>query len=101
METGDEITGPMNLGNPVEFSILELASTVIDLTGSRSRLVHRQLPQDDPRQRQPDISQANRLLAWNPHTPLKEGLTKTIAYFEDLLMDEGLRAVLTQNSVRP
>jgi UDP-glucuronate decarboxylase len=98
MATRDEITGPVNIGNPSEFSILELASTVIDLTGSRSRVIHRPLPQDDPRQRQPDISQAQQLLSWAPRTPLKEGLTKTIAYFQDLLKDKGLRAALTESS---
>lgn len=98
MATTDEITGPVNIGNPSEFSILELASTVIDLTGSSSRVIHRPLPQDDPRQRQPDISQAKQLLSWAPRTPLREGLTKTIAYFEDLLKDKGLRTALTESS---
>jgi UDP-glucuronate decarboxylase len=95
MDTQDGITGPLNIGNPTEFSILDLASTVIKLTGSRSRIVHRPLPEDDPRQRQPDISQANKLLAWAPRTSLKEGLIKTIAYFEDLLTNDSLRAVLS------
>jgi UDP-glucuronate decarboxylase len=98
MATTDEITGPVNIGNPSEFSILELASTVIDLSGSRSRVTHRPLPQDDPRQRQPDISQAKQLLSWAPRTPLKEGLRKTIAYFQDLLKDKGLRTALTESA---
>jgi UDP-glucuronate decarboxylase len=98
MATTDEITGPVNIGNPSEFSILELASTVIDLTGSRSRVIHRLLPRDDPRQRQPDISQAKQLLSWAPRTLLKEGLTKTIAYFQDLLKDKGLRTALTESA---
>ena len=98
MDTKDEVTGPMNIGNPVEFSILDLASTVIELTGSGSRIVHRPLPEDDPRQRRPDISKANQLLSWNPRSPLKEGLIKTIAYFEDLLADEGIRGLLNENS---
>jgi UDP-glucuronate decarboxylase len=68
------------------------------LTGSRSRIVHRALPQDDPRQRQPDISRANDLLAWRPKTPLKEGLARTIAYFEKLLSDQGVRALLTEST---
>jgi UDP-glucuronate decarboxylase len=65
--------------------MLGLAAAVIDLTGSRSKVVHRPLPEDDPRQRRPDISKAQQMLNWAPHTPLKAGLTKTIAYFEELL----------------
>ena len=87
MATVDDVTGPINLGNPVEFSMLELAELVLDLTGSRSRLVHKDLPADDPRQRKPDISMAGQFLDWKPRTPLKEGLEKTIAYFEDVLAD--------------
>jgi UDP-glucuronate decarboxylase len=98
MGTRDEVTGPVNIGNPDEFSILELATTVIKLTGSRSRIVHRPLPQDDPRQRRPDISQANQLLSWGPRTSLDDGLNRTISYFEKLLEDEGVRALLTGNS---
>jgi UDP-glucuronate decarboxylase len=99
MGTRNEVTGPVNIGNPKEFSILELASTVIELTGSRSRIVHRPLPQDDPRQRRPDISQANQLLSWTPQISLKDGLTKTIAYFDELLKDDGVRAMLTGSSL--
>jgi UDP-glucuronate decarboxylase len=95
MATSDEVTGPVNLGNPVDFTIGELARTVIELTGSRSRLVHGPAPQDDPRQRQPDISRARQLLSWAPRTPLKDGLTRTIAYFERLLADDGIRRQLT------
>ena len=91
MNTPDDVTGPVNIGNPKEFTILELASLVIELTASRSRIVHRQLPQDDPRQRRPDISKANDLLGWVPQTPLREGLIKTISYFEELLRDESIR----------
>jgi UDP-glucuronate decarboxylase len=94
METSDAVTGPVNIGNPTEFSILQLAVTVIELTGSRARIVHAPLPSDDPRQRQPDISQAGRLLSWTPNTPLKEGLIKTIAYFEELLTDDSIRKQL-------
>ena len=95
MDTPNEITGPVNLGNPAEFSILEIAQTVLDLTGSRSRIVHRPLPQDDPKQRRPDISEADRVLGWRPTVPLREGLSRTIAYFEEMLADEQLkRAVL-------
>jgi UDP-glucuronate decarboxylase len=94
MKTKDEVTGPINIGNPDEFSIATLAATVIDLTGSASRVVHKPLPQDDPRQRRPDISSAKAELGWNPRTPLKEGLTKTIAYFDGLLREPALRAAL-------
>jgi UDP-glucuronate decarboxylase len=85
MGTAPDITGPINIGNPDEFTIRELAELVIELTGSRSKIVHRPLPQDDPRQRRPDISEAQRLLGWRPTIPLKEGLTRTIPYFEQLL----------------
>lgn len=85
MATADEVVGPMNLGNPNEFTIRELAETVIDMTGSKSELRFLPLPSDDPKQRQPDISQARATLGWEPHTSLREGLVKTIAYFDDLL----------------
>jgi len=91
MSSKDEVTGPINLGNPQEFSIATLASTVIELTGSRSRLVHRPRPEDDPRQRRPDISKAQEVLGWAPRTPLSEGLKKTIVYFEELLNEPGMR----------
>ena len=91
MNTSDEVTGPINIGNPKEFTMLELASLVIEMTGSRSHIVHRQLPQDDPRQRRPDISKANDILGWTPKTPLREGLVRTIEYFEGLLRDEAIR----------
>jgi UDP-glucuronate decarboxylase len=95
MNTPPNVTGPMNLGNPTEFTIAELAQQVIELTNSRSRIVHRPLPQDDPKQRQPNISRAKQALDWTPRTPLKEGLIPTIAYFEHLLEDEGVRAALS------
>jgi UDP-glucuronate decarboxylase len=85
MESDRDIVGPINLGNPSEFTIRQLAETVVDLTGSRSKIIHRPLPQDDPRQRQPDISKAQELLGWQPAVALADGLTKTIAYFEGLL----------------
>ncbi|HRE44188.1 MAG TPA: SDR family oxidoreductase [Terricaulis sp.] len=85
MGTGDDVTGPINIGNPSEFTIRELAEQVIDLTGSKSKLEFRPLPQDDPRQRRPDISKAKDALVWEPQTPLREGLLKTISYFDDLL----------------
>jgi UDP-glucuronate decarboxylase len=90
MSTEDSVTGPINIGNPTEFTMLELASLVIEMTGSRSRIVHRPLPQDDPRQRKPDISRAQEFLSWKPTTPLKEGLVRTITYFEQLLQQDGV-----------
>jgi UDP-glucuronate decarboxylase len=89
MATPDAVTGPVNLGNPVETSVAELARLVIDLTGSRSKLVHRPLPIDDPIQRCPDITQAKRLLEWQPKTPLRAGLKRTIDYFDELLTELG------------
>jgi len=85
MDTPDEFTGPMNLGNPVEFTILELAETVIRMTGSRSRIIHTPLPQDDPTQRQPDITLARRVMGWEPKTRLEDGLVQTIAFFRQAL----------------
>ena len=98
MGSADLITGPINIGNPTEFTILELASQVIELIGSRSRIVHRPLPQDDPRQRRPDISKADELLGWSPRTPLNEGLKHTIAYFDELLRDQSIRAQLASTA---
>ena len=94
MATPDSITGPINIGNPTEFTILQLASEVIAMTGSRSKIVHRAKPQDDPRQRRPDISKAKDLLNWSPRTPLKDGLKATIAYFDELLKGDGIRDML-------
>jgi UDP-glucuronate decarboxylase len=85
MNTPDDFTGPVNLGNPGEFTIMELATKVIELTGSKSTLIHKPLPIDDPRQRRPDISLAKEKLGWEPKIPLQEGLVKAIAYFDDLL----------------
>jgi UDP-glucuronate decarboxylase len=86
MGTPDSITGPVNVGNPNEFTMLELATKVIDLTGSKSKLVYEALPADDPKQRQPDIRLAGELLnGWYPNIQLEEGLIKTIAYFEEEL----------------
>lgn len=85
MATPDDVTGPVNLGNPNEFTIRELAELVIELTGSSSRLVQRPLPQDDPRQRQPDISKARDVLGWEPKIQLREGLVRTIEHFDALL----------------
>ena len=85
MNASDEVTGPVNLGNPVEMSIRELATRVIALTGSRSQILTKPLPVDDPLQRCPDISLARRVLDWEPKVPLDQGLTKSIAYFDALL----------------
>jgi UDP-glucuronate decarboxylase len=95
MASPASVTGPVNIGNPEEFTILQLASLIIALTGSRSKIVHRPMPQDDPRQRRPDISKAHDLLKWAPRTPLKEGLTRTVGYFEKLLEDNSVRSLLT------
>jgi len=85
MDSGDDIAGPINLGNPDEFTIRGLAELVIELTGSSSKIVSKPLPQDDPRQRRPDITRAKALLDWEPKTRLREGLAQTIAYFDKLL----------------
>ena len=85
MGTPNAFTGPVNIGNPEEFSIRELAELVIELTGSRSKLSYRPLPMDDPRQRKPDIGLAREKLGWEPHVPLREGLQRTINYFDTLL----------------
>jgi UDP-glucuronate decarboxylase len=87
METGDDVTGPVNIGNPVEMTIRELAETVIGMTGSRSALVREPLPHDDPTQRKPDITLARRVLGWEPEVDLKQGLSATIAYFAALRAD--------------
>jgi UDP-glucuronate decarboxylase len=93
METGDELVGPVNFGNPAEFTIRELAEIVIDITGSGAKIVHRPLPADDPKQRRPDISKAQELLDWRPTVSLREGLAKTAAYFKQLLAGEAVTAV--------
>ena len=87
MNGSDEFVGPVNLGNPTEFTILELAEKIIEATGSKSRIVFRPLPQDDPLQRRPDISLAKEKLQWEPDTALDEGLQTTIAYFKTTLKD--------------
>jgi UDP-glucuronate decarboxylase len=90
METGDDVVGPVNLGNPGEFTIRQLAEMVIEDTGSASKIIHHPLPMDDPKQRRPDISKAQELLDWRPKVPLRDGLAQTIAYFEQLLKKEAL-----------
>lgn len=84
MATDDGVVGPINLGNPNEFTIRELAEQVIDLTGSKSKIIFKPLPQDDPKQRRPDISKATETLGWLPATQVREGLAKTVAYFKSL-----------------
>jgi len=83
MATPEGVTGPMNLGNPTEYSILELAQTILDMTRSQSGIVYKPLPEDDPVQRQPDISLAKNALGWQPVTNLEKGLLKTIRYFQN------------------
>ena len=89
MDAPDDTIGPMNLGNPVETSVAELAKLIVELTGSRSKITYRPLPVDDPVQRCPNISQAQAKLKWEPHMPLRTGLQRTIAYFETLLREHG------------
>jgi UDP-glucuronate decarboxylase len=85
MENENNFIGPVNLGNPKEFAIKELAEIVIKMTGSKSRIVYKPLPEDDPKQRQPDITLAKKELAWEPKIPLEEGLEKTIEYFRNII----------------
>jgi len=89
MATPAGFGGPVNLGNPVEFTIAELAAEVLEITGSRSRIVRRPLPEDDPRQRQPDITMAQEALDWTPRVELRQGLERTVAYFDRLLAQVG------------
>jgi len=88
MGTSDDFIGPINMGNPNEFTIKELAEKIIDLTGSRSKLINKPLPQDDPTQRRPDIALAKEKLGWEPKIELEEGLKSTIHYFEQLLQND-------------
>jgi UDP-glucuronate decarboxylase len=88
MASPAEVIGPINIGNTREFTILELAQIVIEATGSRSEIVRKPLPGDDPKQRQPDITKARALLHWEPDVPLRQGIERTVAYFRDLLADE-------------
>ncbi|MGB5737276.1 MAG: NAD-dependent epimerase/dehydratase family protein, partial [Thiohalocapsa sp.] len=91
MDSSDEFIGPVNLGNPGEFTMIELAETIRELVGSQAPLIREPLPQDDPRQRQPDIGLAREHLGWEPKIPLRHGLRSTIAYFEQLLSEQGQR----------
>jgi dTDP-glucose 4,6-dehydratase len=83
LERGDEL--PVNLGNPHEVTVLELAETIVRLAGSKSKIEHRELPVDDPKQRQPDITRARKLLGWEPEVPLEEGLKRTLDYFRSVV----------------
>jgi UDP-glucuronate decarboxylase len=85
MDTDKSITGPVNIGNPKEFTIVELANLIIKLTNSTSNIIFKTLPQDDPKQRSPDISLAKKLLKWTPSIELEEGLKKTIEYFDKVI----------------
>jgi len=92
MATGDDVTGPMNIGNPHEIPVRELAERVIRLTGTRSRIVFRPLPEDDPMQRCPDITLARETFAWEPRVGLDDGLRETVAYFRRTLATSGVIA---------
>jgi UDP-glucuronate decarboxylase len=98
MNSPDEFTGPVNLGNPGEFTIMELAEKVLEMTGSRSEIIFKPLPQDDPIMRKPDIGLAKEVLRWEPKIPLGEGLRKTIDYFDDLLRSGD---TVSANAARP
>jgi UDP-glucuronate decarboxylase len=92
MATGPEVIGPINIGNPHEIPVRELAERIIRITGSTSRIVHQALPQDDPLQRCPDITLATRTLGWKPVIDLDDGLKQTVAYFSRMLTDSEARA---------
>jgi len=85
MNSPNEVTGPVNLGNPKEFTMIELANKVIELTSSKSKIIYEPLPEDDPKQRQPDINLANQLLDWQPKVMLGDGLSSTINYFQSII----------------
>ncbi len=91
MASPEDFVGPMNMGNPGEFTIKELAEKIIDLTGSSSKIVYEPLPGDDPKQRRPNIDLARKMLGWEPRVKLDDGLKKTIPYFEKLLKDGMLK----------
>jgi UDP-glucuronate decarboxylase len=98
MATPRDVTGPINIGNPEEFAIIDLAREVIRLTSSRSKIVHKPLPSDDPRQRRPDIALAKHQLDWSPRTFLNRGLTETISYFDKLLADPDARVQVVEDA---
>jgi UDP-glucuronate decarboxylase len=97
MNTPPEVTGPVNIGNPAEFSIRELAETIIELTSSSSQLVFKPLPSDDPRQRKPNITKAMAILGWKPKIELRDGLVRAIAYFDKLLSSGKMPALAARN----
>lgn len=95
MDTEDDFTGPINIGNPGEFTMLELAENIVDLTGSKSKIVHLPLPSDDPMQRKPDITLAReKLKGWEPAVDLRTGLQRTIAYFDGMLQDQSIKQLV-------
>ena len=98
MATPPDITGPINIGNPEEFSIRELAEIILEMTGAKSKLIFQALPSDDPRQRRPDISKAKAVLAWQPKIELREGLKKTIDYFDRLLLTGAVPALASRRT---
>jgi UDP-glucuronate decarboxylase len=100
MNSPQEVTGPINIGNPGEFTIRELAEKVLAVTGSKSKLVQHPLPEDDPKQRQPTIELAEKLLGWRPTVDLDEGLKSTIAYFETLLREHGKSIVVARDDLK-
>ena len=100
MGSPDAVIGPINMGNPGEFTMLELAREIVELTGSASRISHKPLPQDDPRQRRPDITLANEVLKWSPRVALREGLRKTIAYFDEQLRSRRVQDVIVAPALR-
>jgi UDP-glucuronate decarboxylase len=101
MASDQDVTGPVNIGNPGEFTIRQLAESVVELTNSRSQIIYKTLPQDDPKQRCPDISLARQVLGWGPSVALREGLTKTIEYFDVLLQNQHAKAVATSRLAGP
>ena len=98
MDSPDEVNGPINLGNPTELTMLQLAQEIIDLTGSASKIAYRPLPQDDPKQRQPDITLAKSTLGWEPAVALRDGLARTIAYFDAQLKSRRIQDVIVQSA---
>ncbi len=98
MQTGADVTGPINLGNPVEFTMRELAELVVEITGSASKFIYRPLPKDDTRRRKPNTDLANRVLGWQPKTPLHEGLRRTVAYCEGLLSSGTAESLLVHGN---
>ncbi len=93
VDTQKEITGPINIGNPDEYTIRDLAELIIELTGTKAKIMFEKLPADDPRQRQPDISKARELFGWEPKTMLRAGLMKTITYYDRLLSEDTVPAL--------